>query len=567
MNAAVYSRYSSESQSEKSIDDQIRVCQNYARENSMVIDQKHIFVDEAVSGSLFARPGLQSLERAAENMEVEAVIVDDLSRLSRSNYQMLTLILKFNYLRVRIISVSDGINTEDENSKLGIQLRGLINELYLDDLRKKTARGLEGQKLRGFSAGEKVYGYATRPSGELKFNRRGRKCCEGMVHEICPPEALIVQRIFKDFTAGHSIKKIAIHLNRENVPTKKSLGGKWNASTISRFLKNEKYIGVWDWRKSKTVLDPMTGRKRSFPRPTKERVPLYREDLIIIDKATWDKTQARHREMEGVWPVSKKSKHRCIQKSYVHTNPTHPFSGLMRCGVCSGSIVLVSGKGSGYYGCLNARRSACVNTLIIPRMRLETLILGSLRKDFLTEDKLEQSYKEIGVIAASNQHALPALLEQRELELSRLNEEIQHYLSFIKVGNSSKAVAHAIKEVETRVVKLRAEIESLKSRIKNYFKMPSRQWIRDRLERLHQTLGGSTIDTARALKELMGTIILEPNKGKDQGDCKPHYLAHAKIRSSALLDKDQVGSNSYPIQKHEESASDIPATFCLASRL
>jgi len=46
-------------------------------------------------------------------------------------------------------------------------------ELYLDDLRKKTMRGLEGQKLRGFSTGEKVYGYYTRPVGELKLNKRG----------------------------------------------------------------------------------------------------------------------------------------------------------------------------------------------------------------------------------------------------------------------------------------------------------------------------------------------------------------------------------------------------------
>jgi len=30
-------------------------------------------------------------------------------------------------------------------------------------------RGLEGQKLRGFSTGETVYGYYTKPVGELKL--------------------------------------------------------------------------------------------------------------------------------------------------------------------------------------------------------------------------------------------------------------------------------------------------------------------------------------------------------------------------------------------------------------
>jgi site-specific DNA recombinase len=91
-----------------------------------------------------------------ENREFDAVAVDDLSRLSRSNHQMLTLVNKFAFHNVKIMSVSDGIVTDDENSKLGIHIRGLINELYLDDLKKKTMRGLEGQKLRGFSAGENV---------------------------------------------------------------------------------------------------------------------------------------------------------------------------------------------------------------------------------------------------------------------------------------------------------------------------------------------------------------------------------------------------------------------------
>ena len=134
MNVAVYARYSSENQSAKSIDDQVRVCRKYIDGHGMVLDDRHIYVDEAISGSIRTRPGLQALEKAMEGKEIEGVVVDDLSRLSRSNHQMLTLVLKFDYNQVKLISVSDGIVTEDENAKLGIHVRGLINELYLDDL-------------------------------------------------------------------------------------------------------------------------------------------------------------------------------------------------------------------------------------------------------------------------------------------------------------------------------------------------------------------------------------------------------------------------------------------------
>ncbi|MDP8213324.1 MAG: recombinase family protein, partial [Candidatus Zapsychrus exili] len=79
MRVAIYARYSSENQSEKSIDDQIRVCKEYIKTNNMTVDDRHIYVDEAMSGSIINRPGLQALEKDGENKEFEAMAVDDLS--------------------------------------------------------------------------------------------------------------------------------------------------------------------------------------------------------------------------------------------------------------------------------------------------------------------------------------------------------------------------------------------------------------------------------------------------------------------------------------------------------
>ena len=305
MRVAIYARYSSENQSEKSIDDQVRVCKQYITEHGMSFDPKHLFVDEAISGSTINRPGLQALEKAMENKEIDAVAVDDLSRLSRSNHQMLTMVLKFHYHQAKIISVSDGIITDDDNAKLGIHIRGFINELYLDDLRKKTMRGLEGQKLRGFSAGENVYGYRTQPVGELRFNKRGRPKYDGMVHKINPDEVEVVKRIYKEFSEGKSIGKIASSLNVDKIPTKRGLVGGWNVSTLTQILKNEKYMGLWVWRKGKNVRDPISGKLKKVPRPKSEIISAFREDLIIIDKETWEKVQKRWKEVDRAWPIKK----------------------------------------------------------------------------------------------------------------------------------------------------------------------------------------------------------------------------------------------------------------------
>lgn len=532
MKAAIYARYSSESQSEKSIDDQIRVCQKYARENGMTIEDGCLYSDEAVSGSIVDRPGLHALERAAGNKEFDAVIVDDLSRLSRSNYQMMTMVLKFNYYCTKIISVSDGINTDDENSKLGIQLRGLVNELYLDDLRKKTMRGLEGQKLRGFSTGERVYGYDSKPFGKSRPNGRNGLRYEGMVHEIHPQEAEVVKSIFRYYLAGNSIHKIASILNQDKVPTKKDSLGKWCGSTVSRLLRNSKYIGTWDWRKTRRVSDPTTGKKRSCPRPEKERVSLFREDLVVIDQETWEKAQKKRRELDTTRPMRRSERGTLQQTSYVHAYPKHLLSGLMRCGLCGGSIVIASGKRGGYYGCLSHRRRTCQNSFMIKRERIEHALLERLTGEILTTERLEEGYKALEEAEASRTVLIPSLLKDKESELADLQRMTGNCIDHIKAGNSSKSVAEEIKKLEEKMESLHSEIEALKTAENTRFKAPSRTWIKSRLDRLKQDL--ESPNASLTIKELMAPILLEPTPNGCHGGHS--FLVRAAIKLATVSD-------------------------------
>ena len=45
--------------------------------------------------------------------------------------------------------MSDGISTVSQGGKVTLTVKGLVNELYLDDLRAKNHRGLEGRVARG----------------------------------------------------------------------------------------------------------------------------------------------------------------------------------------------------------------------------------------------------------------------------------------------------------------------------------------------------------------------------------------------------------------------------------
>jgi len=546
MKAAIYARYSSENQSEKSIDDQVRVCRAYASEHGLVIEEKDIYTDEAVSGSLVDRPGLQALEKAMEDSEFQAVVVDDLARLSRSNHQMLTLVLKLNYHQVKLISVSDGIVTSDDNAKVDIHLRGLINELYLDDLRKKTIRGMEGQKLRGFSAGERVYGYRTEPVGELKLNKKGQPKYEGMVHKIRTEEAEVVRRVYREFVEGKSVTAITAALNEDRIPTRMGLSGGWNASTVSRILKNEKYAGHWVWKKRKLVRDPVTGKKKYVLRPPEEHLSVFREDLVIIDEETWERAQKRWKELDRAWPVRKAARRSSKpQKSYVHGSPCHLLAGLMKCRCCGGPIVLVSGKGRGYYGCYNAKRKTCDNKLLVGRRRVEDAILSDLSEKILTIENLEYVYKNVEKAVAESLNEIPEQLKSKRAQYEKTLGEVRNYLNYIKVGNVSKAVSEALQMAEERTENLKAEIESMEVQKRSTFRPPPREWIRHRLEKLGETLSANTTASGQALKELLGTVTLEPildreadpyqEPGGAEKKFKPYYVAHTKVDTLALL--------------------------------
>ena len=134
MRAAIYARYSSENQRPESIEDQVSACRRLAKEQGLVVLDDHVYADQAQSGARSDREGLCALVAAARAGLFEAVLVDDLSRLARDNYLMLSVLADFQFEGVRVISVADGLDSGDEDSTLAIQIRGIYNELQLQDL-------------------------------------------------------------------------------------------------------------------------------------------------------------------------------------------------------------------------------------------------------------------------------------------------------------------------------------------------------------------------------------------------------------------------------------------------
>jgi len=176
LRCAIYARYSTDKQNPLSIDDQIRKCREFAARNGWEVLDAHIYGDEAICGATDDRSGLKNLLGAATAAAhpIDVILVDDTSRLSRKLADSLRIFDQLRFSGVRLIFVSQGIDTDSEQAEVLLATHGIVDSLYIQELAKKTHRGVEGRALQGFHTGGPVLRLSQRPHRGSNANRHLR---------------------------------------------------------------------------------------------------------------------------------------------------------------------------------------------------------------------------------------------------------------------------------------------------------------------------------------------------------------------------------------------------------
>ena len=81
---------------------------------------------------------------------IETIIVKAMSRLGRHKTQTALFI---DYLRehdVRVLSVTENLNTSNEEDDLIIGFKGFFNDMYARDISKKVRAGMVHKQKKGF---------------------------------------------------------------------------------------------------------------------------------------------------------------------------------------------------------------------------------------------------------------------------------------------------------------------------------------------------------------------------------------------------------------------------------
>ena len=342
MRVWLYARLSNDDDpAQNSLQNQQEICRAFAEKKGWSIAGSS--ADDNISGMNFSRRGLDTLTAAVPAKQIDAVLVKDLSRLGRHRTQTALFIDFLREKQVRVISVTEGVDTFCEEDDLMIGIRGLMNDYYAKDIGKKIRAGYRQKQKEGF--------VITPPFGYWKDKNTGQI-------KVDTEAAATVQLIYSLYLQGCGQKEIARRLNavgrktpaqlraercgREVRHTHKTRDGQflWTYASVKNILVEEAYTGVLNNHRR----EYNNGKTKHI-----DKADWYRHEgffPVIIEKQEWEQVQ-RLLKQQARPANGNQAKHR--------------YAGLLTCQECGNTFIPMircwNGKSRVEYVCRGYHRN------------------------------------------------------------------------------------------------------------------------------------------------------------------------------------------------------------------
>ena len=313
LRVAAYCRVSTDmEEQESSYEAQVRHYTEYIQSNP-AWELADIYADEGISGTDTKKR--DEFNRMMDNCaagEIDLIITKSISRFARNTVDCLRSIRKLKSQQIAVYFEKENINTLDAKGEVLITIMASLAQQESQSISQNVKMGIHYQFQQGkVRLNHSCFlGYTKDSSGNLI---------------VVQKEADIVRRIFKEFLAGKSTRKIALDLTRDGIPTA-SGRGRWHDSTIRSMLRNEKYMGDVLLQKTYTV-DFLTKKKAK----NLGELPQYyveNNHEPIISRETFQQTQGELLRREHLCSASgMREVHSC----------KYALSGRMICSCCGSS--------------------------------------------------------------------------------------------------------------------------------------------------------------------------------------------------------------------------------------
>ena len=423
--AVIYARYSSDNQTEQSIEGQLRVCEQYAKNNDILILKTYI--DRAMTGTNDNRPDFQQMIKDSASKEWQNIIVYKLDRFSRNKYETAKYkkILKDN--GVKLISAMENIPDTPEGIILESLLEGMA-EYYSAELSQKVKRGMNETRLKGnFTGGNLIYGYKVE-NHKILINEE---------------QAKVVRYIYEQYALGVYVKDIIASLTEKHIFNH---GKPFARNTIYNILKNEKYSGVY-----------------RFNNQTFENMYPQIVSTEIYEKVRQKTNQNKYGK-------------RSIEVVYLLRNK-------LKCGYCGEPIsaecgTTSQGKKRRYYKCLGKKRHTTnCNKQTVRKEILEDLVIKILIEQLNSPKTLDKIAKNILKVQESEDcgNTLLTSLNKEKIETQKILDNIMKAVEQGVVNNTTNKrmtdLEKKLEDIERQIIveKSKTNFKLTKEDILNYF--------------------------------------------------------------------------------------------------
>ena len=429
--AFILARYSTDNQNADSIEVQVGKCSEWCNANAVPV--LGVYADYAVSGMKDSRPQYEAMMTALRSGTADTVVIYDQSRMFRLMTAWFDFRSDLERMGVRVVSVTQplvGGDLRDPANFMNEGVTALFNQMWALQTRQKVVEKMRHMAKNGEHTGGKP------PLGYRIENKR-----------LVPDEkeAPIVRRIFAEYAAGSSYKKIIEGLNRDGLTTKR--GKPFGANSLHDLLHNEKYIGVQIYGKAIHREDGSRNTHAQSP----DMIRIEDAHAPLVDRVIFQKVQERMANNKG------KGGGRPAEKR------EYPLRGKVFCGECGAPLVInTCSRVHDYYKCNERKRTRQCDNKPIRVDKLEAICAKMVRQILGQPDMTDRLLQELQAAATGIQNGAATRLaviinKQREIA-TQLNNAVEAVLS----GLNSPTVKKRIADLESQQAALDLEAKSLR---------------------------------------------------------------------------------------------------------
>ena len=456
MRVATYNRKSVYSDHSDSVKNQERMCREHAQMRfGDQVESFTVYQDEGFSGANTARPGLKSLLADVDAGKIDALVVYQLDRISRSVKDFSDIWDKLEKKGVSFVSIKEQIDTETPMGRAMIFITMVFAQMERETIAERVTDNAKGLAMKGlWPHGTPPLGYVAEPI-----------LLDGKKHYRLAPDpekASFVKDLFADMLSlGKSVQALA---QNYAMTGKTSVTGKYlDRAVLYRYLTSPYCCAatqdVYDFWETKGCR--MAGPGRDEWDGTKGVMAFRTEDenRAKRDYSEWIITKGLHEPLVSAkdWLAVQA----IFQANVFDKTAKYPptlLKGILRCAKCGRLMIVGRSHGIPRYIC-NTRQVRGVAYCDMPSLRVSDAdpeVEARLREAVIDENVLK-SFRQSSTSSGAKEKAAELLKQKRDTEAKL--ENLAAALAESGTSNARKYILVEMDKLESELVNIMEALE------------------------------------------------------------------------------------------------------------